>query len=125
MTVRKQYQTILPSAARTATVVSGVFSAEEVVASTFIIDVTATSATPSITAKIEGKDPLSGAFWTVLEDAAITSTGTTFLQVGKDITAAANVAANQFLPEEFRVTVTHADADSITYSISAIHMVDI
>lgn len=125
MTIRKQYQTVLPSAARTATIVSPILSATEVIASTFVIDVTATSATPSITAKIEGKDPVSGAFWTILEDAALTATGTTFLQVGKDITAAANVAANQFLPDEYRVTVTHADADSITYSISAIHMVDI
>jgi hypothetical protein len=125
MAIRRQKQTILASAARTTTVVSQVFSAEHVIASTFVIDVTAVTATPTITATIEGKDPLSGAFYAILVDTGITATGTTFLQVGHTIIAAANVAANNFLPDEYRVTVTHTDADSITYSISAIHMVDI
>lgn len=124
MSIRRQTQTIFASTARTATEVSPVLSAQEVIATTFVIDVTATSATPSVVFTIEGKDPLSGAFWTILTDAAVTATGTTFLQVGKDITAATNVAANQFLPDEYRVTATHADADSITYSVSAIHMIE-
>ncbi len=125
MAIRRQTQTILASAARTATIVSPVLSAEQVIATTFVIDVTATSATPTITATIEGKDPLSGSFYAILVDTGITAASTTFLQVGHTITAAANVAANNFLPSEYRVTVAHTDADSITYSVSAIHMVDV
>ena len=123
MAIRRQTQTVLASAARTATVVSPVLSAEQVIASTFVIDVTAVTATPAITATIEGKDPVSGSFYTILVDAAVSTVSRTFLQVGHTITAAANVAANNFLPSEYRLTVAHGDTDSITYSISAIHMV--
>lgn len=125
MTIRKQSQTILSSAARTATVTSPVFSAEAVANSVFVIDVTATAATPSITAAIQGKDPESGSFYTILTSAAITSTSTNVIKVGKDFAASANVAANDILPSEFRVVMTHGDADSITYSVSATHMVEI
>lgn len=125
MTTRRQSQTILASAARIATVVSPVFSAEQVLASTFVIDVTAAPVTPSIVAVIEGKDPESGSFYPILTDAAITTVSRTTLQVGPTITAAANVAANDILPSEYRITVTHGDADSITYSIGVTHMVEI
>jgi hypothetical protein len=127
MSVRKQHHVVFPSAARTATAVSPVFNAEEVVATTFVIDVTAVTATPSVVITVEGKDPVTGKFWTILTDVAITATGTTFLQVGKDIavvTQLVNIAASQFLPAEYRLTATHADTDSITYSVTAIHMIE-
>ena len=125
MTIRKQSQTIFTSTARAATVVSAVFSAEEVINSTFIFDVTAVSATPSVVPTIEGKDQLSGSFYTVATGAAITATGTTTLQIGKDLEIVASEAASDFLPKEYRVTMTHADGDSITYTVGANHMVDI
>lgn len=123
MSIRKQSQTLVVSAARTATVVSALFSAEEVICTDITIDVTAVSATPTITVKVEGKDPLSGAFYTILTSAGLTATGTVVLRIGKDIIAAANVAANAMLPSEYRITSTHTDGDSITYSIGAVHMV--
>ena len=48
---------------------------------------------------------------------AITATGTTVLRVHPEIPAAANLIAQDFLPEIYRVVMTHADADSITYSV--------
>lgn len=125
MTIRRQAQIILPSAARTATVVSPVLSAEQVLSSIFIVNITATSATPSVILSIEGKDPLSGSFYNIIDSAAITITGTATIQVGHNIIAAANLAANEMLPAEFRVTATHGDADSITYSLSVVHLVEI
>ena len=124
MTIRKQSQTIFSSAARTATLVSSVLSSQEVISSIFTINVSAASATPSVVFSIEGKDPLSGAFYNIIDSAAITATGTTTIQVGMNIIAAANVAANEMLPEEYRITATHGDSDSITYTVGAVHMVD-
>jgi hypothetical protein len=124
MAIRRQSQTILPSAARTATIVSGVYSAEEAICTDIVINVTLDPGTASVTPKVEGKDPLSGEFYTILTGAAIAATGITVLRIGKDITAAANVAANAMLPAEYRVTVTAADAESLTYSVSATHMVE-
>lgn len=123
MTIRRQSQTLFSSEARTATIVSPVLSAEEVVSSIFTINVSAASATPSVVFSIEGKDPLSAAFYNIIDSAAITATGTTTIQVGMNIIAAANVAANEMLPSEFRVTATHGDADSITYTVGVVHMV--
>lgn len=82
-----------------------------------VIDVTAITATPSVTFTIQGKDALSGAYYTVLASAAITGVGTTALRVYPALTAAANTVANDVLPRTWRVAAVHGDADSITYSV--------
>ena len=82
-----------------------------------VIDLTAISATPSVVPTIDGKDPLSGEFYNILTGAAITTTGTTVLRVHPEIPAAANLTAQDFLPETYRVVMTHGDADSITYTV--------
>jgi len=83
-----------------------------------IIDVTATAATPSVVPTIDGLDPLTGNFYNILTGAAITATGTTVLRVHPELPDAANLVAQDFLPETYRVVMTHADADSITYSVN-------
>lgn len=114
--------TVLPSAARTATPDTQEFEALGVDYSALylIIDVTAVSLTPSITVKVSGVDRLSDKTYDILTSVAITATGTTVLHIGPGITAAANTQEDQYLPPIFRVTSTHADADSITYSIGAV-----
>lgn len=82
-----------------------------------IIDVTAISATPSVVPTIQGKDSVSGKYYTLLVGAAITATGTTVLKVYPGLVVAANLAANDIVPSKFRILMTHADADSITYSV--------
>lgn len=84
-----------------------------------VIDVTAASATPSVVFTVQGYDPVSGKYYTILASAAITGTGTTVLRVFPGSTVAANLAANDILPARWRVIATHGDADSITYSVSA------
>jgi hypothetical protein len=84
-----------------------------------IIDVTAISATPSVTFAIQGKCPVSGKYYTLLTSAAITGTGTTVLRVYPGLTVAANLVASDSLPSTWRVVATHGDADSITYSVGA------
>lgn len=125
MTIRRETQTILASAARTATNASQIFLApKSSTSSLFVVDVTAVSATPSIVVKIENRDPLSGNFYNVIQATAITTVSTNPIQVGKEV-ASSGAAAFWVMQREFRITVVHNDADSITYSIGVTHMVDI
>lgn len=110
--------TLLASAARTATVSSADqtnFNARGV---RVRINVSSVTDTPSITVAVEEKDSISGNYVAILTSAAITTTGQkTTLVVYPGIAASANVKADDPLPRTWRVTVTHGDADSITYSV--------
>jgi hypothetical protein len=114
----KDNEVVFASAARTATS-SATFNTH-CIGGVFIINVTAASATPSVVFTIAGTDPASLAEWTILASAAITGTGTTVLRVHPSLTAAANTVAKDVLPQAIKVTATHADADSITYSLGFI-----
>ena len=83
-----------------------------------IIDVTAASDTPSVVFNVDGFDPLSGKTWTLLDSAAITGTGTTILKVAPGLTASANAVATDMIPAVVRIAPIHADADSITYTVT-------
>ena len=80
------------------------------------IDVTAWTA-GSITVTIQGKDVLSGKYYTILAGTAIGSATTQILRVGPGILSAANASAQYALPRTWRVSVAVGTADSITYSI--------
>jgi len=112
--------TALASAARTATA----SSADQVNYNgrmlSVVINVSALADTPSVVPTIEGKDPISGTYYTILTGAAIVATGITVLRVAPGITPVANVAVADMVPRTFRVTMTHADTDSITYSVAAV-----
>lgn len=114
--------TPLPSAARTATPDSQEYELVGVDyrALHLIVDVTAVNLTPSITVTIAGVDPASGQTYTILAATAIATVSTTVLRIGPGLTAVANSTANDYLPPVFRVTVAHADADSITYSVAGL-----
>ena len=111
--------TILASAARTATNSSATFKNPNHRAAHFIVDVTAIAATPSVVFSIEAFDVASGTFYPILESLAINSVGTTVLKVGIGFTPVPNLTANNLIPFSYRVTATHVDADSITYSVGA------
>ena len=111
--------TVYSSAARTATpnavtVACGRYNWLRVV-----IDVTAISSTPSVVCTIDGYSPLSGKYYNLLTAAAVTATGTTVLQVGPGLPVTSNLSANTVLPDTVRVTMTHGDSDSITYTVAA------
>lgn len=84
-----------------------------------IINVTSVTATPSVVPTIDGYDFTSGAWYNILTGNAITATGTTVLKISPEITASANASAKDILPREWRLQMTHADTDSITYSVGA------
>lgn len=113
----KDPQVVFASAARTAT--SSATLTTPCRAGIFVINVTAVTATPSVVFTIAGVDP-NDIEYTILTSAAITGTGTTVLRVNTDLTAAANTIAKDSLPQSIKVTATHADSDSITYSVGFI-----
>ena len=107
----------LISAARTTTNNSGDLTNSGHRGCHVIIDVTAITASPSIVPTIQGKDSVSGKYYTLLVGAAITATGTTVLRVHPDLAPSANLIADDIVPSKFRILMTHADADSATYSV--------
>lgn len=111
--------TVLASAARVASINSADIVNYNAKGLHLVIDVTAIAATPSITVTIQGKDELSGKYYTILTSAAIVAVGTTVLRVYPALVAAANLIANDAMPRTWRVSVVNADADSITYSVGA------
>jgi hypothetical protein len=84
------------------------------------VNVTNAAVAGSVTFVIEGKDPLSGTYYTLLSSAALTTTGFRRFVVYPGYTASANVAANDVLPVTWRLRATHADGtNSFTYGASA------
>lgn len=107
---------LLPSAARTAD--PTVPDLQNVNGETLhvTLDVTVPG-TGSITLTIQGKDPASGKYYTVLAGAAVTTQVTNIYKVGRGLTAAANSVASDVVPKTFRIIVTHNNANAITYSV--------
>jgi hypothetical protein len=112
-------KTLLASAARTATVNTADQRNRQHIGVRVHIDVTAIAATPSVVFTVQGKDTITGDYYTLLASAAVTATGDTFLLVYPTVTAVANAAANNVLPASWRVACVHGDADSITYTVTA------
>ena len=110
---------VLPSAERTATNNSRDFRNGQHRGIRLHIDVTDADATPSVVFTIQGKDTLADEYYTVLASAAVTEAGHTTLHVYPGIAAASNVSVSAVLPPYWRVLATHADADAITYSVTA------
>ena len=82
-----------------------------------IIDITSITGTaPTATFTVQGKDPYSGKYYTILASTALNAIATTVLRIGPALTAAANLVVNDVLPRTFRVicttggTVTDLDA---------------
>lgn len=109
------------SAARTATVSSPDITAYGKQGLIVIFDVTAVHASGSdVKCKIEGKDPASGKYYTILESASVITVSTNTYRVNTLLTASANLIAKDMMPETFRFTMTHANANSTTYSVGYI-----
>jgi hypothetical protein len=109
--------TAFASAARTATESSADITNSYGSGVRVVFDVTASAATPSVVLTIQGKDAVSGKYYTLLTGAAVTGASTNVYTLFPSVAAVANVAVSNLLPKTFRITMTHADADSITYSV--------
>ena len=117
-------QTALASAARTATTSSADITNYNGRGVMVFLNVTAASGTGGLTLTIQAKDPVSGNYFNLnANPSAVTSTGngTVYIVYPSTLTAAGNVtqSTQAVLPRTFRITVTHGDASSYTYSVGA------
>lgn len=114
-----KHQTVYASAARTATPTAVTVSAGRYRYLDVTLDMTALAATPSLVVTIDALDPASGKYYNLLTGAAVTTVSTVTYRVGPGLTVAANLVANYVVPDTIRITVTHGDADSATYTVGA------
>lgn len=110
--------TLLASAARTA----AINSADQVNGARargvkVVIDITAVGVTPGLTFTIQGKDPASGKYYTLLASASQAAVATLVMTVYPGVTAAANVTVNDALPSVWRVAVAVSNGVTATYSV--------
>lgn len=86
-----------------------------------VIDITAlTGTSPTLTVTLQGKDPVSGKYYTILASAALAAVATTVLTVYPAAAVAANVSANDELPASWRViTVIGGTTPAVTATVSA------
>lgn len=87
----------------------------------FFVNVSAISGTgATLTPILEGKDPVSGSYFTILTGPAITAAGISVLQAFPGMIAVANQIANSILPRQFRIRWTLAGTTpSATFSIGS------
>lgn len=111
-------ETVLASGARTVATDSAAFTNYNAKGAHFIVDVSAIAGA-TITPSIQGQDPVSLNWYTILQGLPITTVSTNILKVYPGIGAIPNGAAADLLPRTWRVSVAVADANSATYSIGA------
>lgn len=126
----QQYVSLLPSAARTATPnQQQIAFSGDVDALVIVVDVTAVASAGSVTVKIEGVDTQSQATYPIATADttsvvnATNGVATYAFKVAQSIPAATTaqvVSVNDVVPPVVRVTLTHATADSFTYSVTAL-----
>lgn len=109
---------ILASAARTTTQTSPDYDSLSCRGIRVIVDMTA-AGTGSVTTTIQGKDPVSGQYFTILVGAAQITVSTKVLTVYPGITVSNNVSAADVLTRSFRILATANNANTTSYSISA------
>jgi hypothetical protein len=79
-----------------------------------------TGTAPTLTVVIQGKDVLSGVYYTIATSAIIAATGTVVIDVYPGIAAVANLAIGLPLPRTWRVTATVAGTTpAVTATIGA------
>lgn len=113
-----QNVTLLASAARTTNTTSSDqtnYNGRGVVVT---LDCTASSS-GSVTITIQGKDSVSGNYYTILAGTAVTTTSTNVYRVFPGLTASPNAVANDVLPRTWRISVAANNGNNITYSVGA------
>lgn len=112
----------LPSAARTASVQSSDQVGLYVTGIEVTCNVTAASGTGGLQVQIQGKDPVSGAYYLIATTTANTSTGLIRNLIGANVFNVAatttSVNLNTYVPFTWRLQVLAGDSSSYTYSCS-------
>jgi hypothetical protein len=83
------------------------------------IDMTVVPGGDTVTFTAQGKDPVSGQYYTLLASAALVAQATTILRIYPGLVAIANLTVNDILPDTWRVITVHSGAGSFEYSVAA------
>ena len=74
----------------------------------FFVNVSAASGTnPTTLVTIQGKDPVSGTYYTILASTALAAVTSQLLAIGPGITAVTNKSVADWMPPVFRISVTY------------------
>lgn len=111
---------ILASAARTSTTVSGDISNPHARGGHIIVDVSDIVDDPTMIMFVQGKDPVSGNYYSILQTIIINVVDTYLFKVYPGITDVPGYATPDILPDVFRVLMLHLGSDSTTYSVSVL-----
>jgi len=84
-----------------------------------LFDITDTAGTASVTLTIQGKDAVSGKYYTLLAGAAKTAPGSTQMIVYPGCIAASNTVANMPLPKVWRAWLNVPSGDSVKATVGA------
>ena len=114
---RSTLETFLANAVRVADTDSADFMNHNAKGLHAIISVTAVIPTGSITPIIQGKDPVSGNYYDILQGLPITTVSTNVIKVFPGISAIVNSSASDILPRIYRLRVTHLNGVNVTYSV--------
>ena len=83
-----------------------------------LLDVTDVNTTPSVVVTIDGYDYGSETWYNIGTGLAVVTAVFNIYHVHPDLTADANLIFKDGLPYLWRVIVTHADAEGITYTLA-------
>lgn len=83
-----------------------------------LFDVTDVNTTPSVVLTADGWDFGSSSWYNILTGLAVTTAVFNIYKIHPDLTAVANLVAKDGIPYLWRVVLTHADAEGITYSLA-------
>jgi len=112
-------ETVLASDARTITTASADLTNYNQRGVHVAVNVTV-AGTSTLTVTLQGKDPVSGAYYDILIGTAIAAaTGLVILKLYPGIGTLAGAAASDILPRTWRVNCAKGDASSWTYSVGA------
>lgn len=108
-------------AAAAQTINGNDFTSMQNIGMKLVIDVTAISGTtPGVAFVIEGKDPTSGKYYTILSSAVISAVSTVVLNVFPGLTAVANLKADDIIPTVWRVkAVVTGSGVGLTATVNA------
>lgn len=113
--------TVFASAARTVTQDTQEFEVGPGARSVVLVaDTTAAGTSPSTVFKLEAIDRVSGKVYQTLSTAAVTGTGTVTLTISPWTTTVANTSLIGVVQPVYRVTATHGNATSHTYTVALI-----
>lgn len=92
---------------------------------TVVINMTAVTATGTVTFKVEGVDTVSGATYTILTSADLAAVATTVLRIHPNLPPDATPPSNHLIaqdmvPPVIRITATHGNAVAMTYTATAL-----